>query len=363
MIGYPRNFWDSALPAVNPAIFSFGPTAAPAELSVALAVHSYSCRFHDCGLLSNPPKPKYCCLYCGLIRNAFSTKKVRSKVLVSLSSPLPSLVDCPLLCRMMGSLSNQDAAVSSSNDSDGNSSASAPTGGTDRTSLPDNIPPGWNVKITIHGATGLPPADINTLSCDPYVEASIRRHNLPQRHPEDSRPCLAFCAFAPADRSSTEPSYRTSAIPRSINPVWESSWLLGNCPGSGFQIKCRVMDEDPNVCVQLLYHTNSAVNLSSRPVQDSDDRLGNAYVDVKGPLQPTSSLHRQEYSILKRKGSWRAYGAKAVLQAFASSHHESRGRLCVSVEVLERTTARSGAKMFTIGPSEIRRFSTCRVES
>lgn len=177
-----------------------------------------------------------------------------SPALVSSDLVLPSLSDSfALLCRVMQISSHQHAVYSSSSDSYGNSTTDAPAGGTDRSSLPDNIPPGWNVKITFHGATGLPPADINTLSCDPYVEASIRRHTLPRRHPEDSRPSLWLCVCATADFRLTEPSYRTFPIPRSTNPVWESSWFLGNCPNSGFQIKCRVMDEDSNVCNQLWF--------------------------------------------------------------------------------------------------------------
>ena len=115
-----------------------------------------------------------------------------------------------------------------------------PAGGFDDTPLP-RIPPGYTLRFTFHKAENLPFADFNTLSSDPYILA-VLKSDVPTRHKQD--PDL---------------KWRTPTIHKNTNPEWNAEWIVTNVPKSGFDLKCRLYDEDPS---------------------DYDDRLGNAHVTV-----------------------------------------------------------------------------------
>jgi hypothetical protein len=194
---------------------------------------------------------------------------------------------------------------------EGNASSSddEPAGGFDATPVP-RAPPGWTVKITFHRATNLPMADINSMSSDPYVLAQINT-TLPMRHKED--PLLRM---------------RTPTVRRNTDPEWNFEWIVGNVPSSGFKLKARVYDEDPN---------------------DHDDRLGNVHVHVHNLDENWRGIHEQPYKIMKRSGSKRAYAMRAVAACMSKAKHLN-GDLYVSVELLGRTDIDNGGHVFTIGP-------------
>jgi hypothetical protein len=184
-----------------------------------------------------------------------------------------------------------------------------PPGGFDDTSLP-LAPPGYTLKFIFHRARNLPLADINTLSSDPYVIATLQT-DLPKRHKED--PDLKL---------------RTPTIHRNTEPEWNAEWVVANVPASGFFLKCRLYDEDP---------------------ADHDDRLGNVHVPVDGISDSWPGIKEQTYEIKKRMGSKRAYlirGCAAVL----SGNLKLSGEMTLSVENLGRTRDESGGKAYTVGP-------------
>jgi hypothetical protein len=184
-----------------------------------------------------------------------------------------------------------------------------PPGGFDDTSLP-NVPPGYTLKFTFHRARNLPFADINTLSSDPYVIATLQT-DLQKRHKED--PDL---------------KRRTPTIHRNTEPEWNTEWVVANVPASGFFLKCRLYDEDP---------------------ADHDDRLGNVHVPVDGISDSWPGIKEQTYEIKKRMGSKRAYlirGCAAIL----SGNLKMSGEMILSVENLGRTQDESGGKAYTVGP-------------
>lgn len=184
-----------------------------------------------------------------------------------------------------------------------------PAGGYDSTPIPYR-PGGYTVKITIHRATNLPMADINSLSSDPYVVAECKAEG-PMRHKEDPR--LLF---------------RTPTIRRNTDPEWNADWIVANAPKDGFKLKLRVYDEDP---------------------ANKDDRLGNVHIHVP-PLAGWGGLQQQRYHIEKKSGSKRAYMVRAVATCFRVAKH-MHGDIFVSMEVLEKT-AEDGqnGRMYTLGP-------------
>ena len=186
---------------------------------------------------------------------------------------------------------------------------SQPAGGYDDTSVPPK-PPGYTVKFTFHRATKLPMADINSMSSDPYVLATLYT-DLPTRHKQD--PAMQF---------------RTPTIRKNCDPEWNAEWIVANVPASGFELKARIYDEDP---------------------ADHDDRLGNVHVKVDSLGQNFQGIKEQSYKIKKRMGSKRAYLIRGCAAMFSRGTHMS-GTLVVSVEVLGKTDTDNGGRMWTIGP-------------
>jgi hypothetical protein len=202
-------------------------------------------------------------------------------------------------------------AEKSKEENAGNEKASNdnPPGGYDSTPIPYQ-PGGYTVKITIHRATNLPMADINSLSSDPYVLAECKTDG-PMRHKED--PPLQF---------------RTPTIRRNTDPEWNSVWIVANAPAGGFKLKLRVYDEDP---------------------ANKDDRLGNVHIHVPA-LQGWAGLQQQKYHVEKKSGSKRAYVVRAVATCFRVAKH-MHGDIFVSMEVLEKTPEDGqNGRMYTLGP-------------
>jgi len=209
---------------------------------------------------------------------------------------------------------NEKQSQSSDNKDDddkskGDKNEKKPPGGHDSTPIPQREP-GWTIKITFIRATNLPIADINSLSSDPFIVAEMRT-GLPQRHKQDP-PLL----------------YRTHTIRESLEPKWNSEWIVANIPSSGFQIKARLYDEDP---------------------ADHDDRLGNVHIHVNNLSEGWKGMHEQAYNIKKRMGSKRAYLVKGITTCFGKSQHMG-GQLFISIELLGRTEDKNGGRAYTIGP-------------
>ncbi|KAH8731343.1 hypothetical protein GQ44DRAFT_325124 [Phaeosphaeriaceae sp. PMI808] len=190
-----------------------------------------------------------------------------------------------------------------------NSKKKGPEGGFDDTPIP-RAPPGYIVKFTFHRANNLPLADINTLSADPFIMAELQT-SLPTRHHED--PPLIM---------------RTPTVRQNTNPVWDCEWIVANVPASGFNLKCRIYDEDP---------------------ADHDDRLGNVHVTIGSVNEQWAGIKDQTYPIRKRMVSKRAFLLRAIAVCFGKVEHMS-GTLTVSVEVLGRSQDENGGRAYTIGP-------------
>ena len=184
-----------------------------------------------------------------------------------------------------------------------------PAGGFDDTPIPRS-PAGFNVKFTFHRSLKLPIADINSMSSDPYVLATLST-SLQTRHKQD--PPMRF---------------RTPTIRRNCDPEWNSEWIVANVPANGFALKARIYDEDP---------------------ADKDDRLGNVHVRVDSLNENFEGIREQSYKIKKRMGSKRAYLIRGCAAMFNRGLHMS-GELVVSVEVLGKTDTDNGGRLWTVGP-------------
>jgi len=198
-----------------------------------------------------------------------------------------------------------------------NNEEKKPAGGFDSTPVPQ-ASTAYTVKFTIHRAAALPFADINTLSSDPYVLAELVTELKP-RHKQDPHML-----------------HRTRTIRRDVNPEWNEVWIVAGVPPTGFQLKCRLYDEDP---------------------ANHDDRLGNVTITVPSLGEGFEPIREQSYKVKKAKGSKRAYLVRGCAAAFNSNIPLS-GELVLSVEVLGRTKGNSEGRVWTVGPCDwIKHFS------
>ncbi|PGG96275.1 hypothetical protein AJ80_09851 [Polytolypa hystricis UAMH7299] len=179
-------------------------------------------------------------------------------------------------------------------------------GGFDATPIP-HAAPGFTLKFIVHRAANLPIGDLSSLSSDPFV-ALYLKVDLPRRHKQD--PDVVF---------------RTPTIRKSVNPVWDCEWVVANVPASGFQLKCRIYDEDP------INH---------------DDRLGNVRVDVEHLHDAWVGIKNQPFKIRRRMASKRSY----LLTALTASANTTP-LLFISIECLGKTLGTEGGQMYTVGPN------------
>lgn len=187
-----------------------------------------------------------------------------------------------------------------------------PSGGYDDTRVPR--PPsgfvGYTIKITLHKATDLAIGDAHAMSSDPYVLAQLNT-KMPSRHKED--PPLRW---------------RTPTVRKHTDPEWNEEWIVANIPSSGFTLKLRVYDEDP----------------------DSDDRLGKCHIDV-GPLTDQwPGISHETYRLALRDSSRRAVLIRGIATCFRMVDR-FRGDFTLSMELLGRTEDHGqGTLAYTIGP-------------
>lgn len=185
-----------------------------------------------------------------------------------------------------------------------------PPGGFDATPIP-KVDRGYTVKFIFHRASNLPIADLKVLSSDPYILAQLNV-DVPTRHKED--PPLRF---------------RTPTIHESTEPVWNEEWTVANVPASGFRLKLRIYDEDPN---------------------DSDDRLGNVSIVVDSIGEDWSGQKEQAHKIQPRSGSKRAYAIRGLAKCFGAKE-DFHGLMYVSIQVLGRTKEDGqNGRLYTAGP-------------
>jgi hypothetical protein len=184
-----------------------------------------------------------------------------------------------------------------------------PAGGYDDTPVP-KLRSGYTVKFTFHRAKNLPAADISTFSSDPYIMAQLYT-SVPPRHRED--PKLLF---------------RTPTIRRNCSPEWNSEWIVANIPPDGFKMKARLYDEDPG---------------------DHDDRLGNVHIMVNSMSDKWEGFRERSFGIEKRMGSKRAYLFRGCTVMFRRGVHMS-GEVIISAEVLGKSDASNGGRVYTVGP-------------
>jgi hypothetical protein len=182
-----------------------------------------------------------------------------------------------------------------------------PPGGHDDTPLHPSSEPTYTVKITFHRATNIPVADFGSASSDPYILAQINTDRK-TRHSDD--PHLR---------------YRSKTIHRSTEPEWNATWVVAGVPRSGFTLKARLYDEDPD---------------------DHDDRLGKVYLTTGEISEGWRGYRDQECKVKKTGAGFRAYSVRWC-SMIANPKKHSHAQLFVSIELLGKTKEEVG-KVYTV---------------
>ncbi|TDL22168.1 hypothetical protein BD410DRAFT_770703 [Rickenella mellea] len=168
----------------------------------------------------------------------------------------------------------------------------------------------YTVEITFNSAQNLPVGDIRTVSCDPYLKATIT-----------SPP--------PPNTSDAPLTWRTPTIHHTRDPTWNNKWIVSGVPASGFSLSIRVMDEDRS---------------------DRDDRLGKAYAHF-APLGAGFHEEEKAYKIQKRKGSFRPWIQTYLVAILPGQKVRKHNRVVVSVRVLGKAKDQNVKRIYTVGPS------------
>lgn len=240
----------------------------------------------------------------------------------------------------------------------------------------------YTVKIVFHRAYSLPIADLPSRSSDPFVSAEIRPASVPSPEPDTRSsfslsnlslsssprrrsftPDLAVPSSSPQranfPRELSPPSapsprrasfsrelsnsstsgtggrgfegagegdpplrFRTCTVQRSLNPEWESEWIVAGVPSDAV-IEARVYDEDS---------------------RKRDDLLGTAFIPLV--LGDHFSSEWVSYRLHKSGADPVALGIKAVVGAWDPDARQD-ATLAVSVRVLGRTKKNIG-RMYTV---------------
>lgn len=181
-----------------------------------------------------------------------------------------------------------------------------PPGGRDSTPIP-KAADGYTVRFTFHRAENLPISDIQSRSSDPFIHATLTA-DLPKRHKQDPDMVL-----------------RTPTIHKSVNPEWNTQWIVAGIPSTGFRLKCRLYDEDS---------------------ADHDDRLGNVTIYVH-QLKNWPGIREEVFGVKKRMASKRAYALRGCAAMLSRKVHMN-AQLYVSAELLGPSDEPHG-RMYTIG--------------
>ena len=181
-----------------------------------------------------------------------------------------------------------------------------PKGGHDPTPMPKTDGPTYTLEFTFHQALNLPISDIPAGTSDPYILAQLET-SLPSRHEQD--PKLRF---------------RTQTIHRTVEPKWESRWVVAGIPSSGFDLKVRIYDED---------------------VDDHDDKLGKVFIQ-SGRIDESFKIEKREYRVKKRGADLIAYGLRWGKTLICRNSH-THARLILSIKVVGKTEDEVG-KAYTM---------------
>ncbi|KAH9851614.1 hypothetical protein C2E23DRAFT_869285 [Lenzites betulinus] len=199
-------------------------------------------------------------------------------------------------------------------------------------------PARYTCEIVFNSAKNVPLADLNDLSSDPYILATLT-------------PSLPGASGPNSDSPPPESiSYRTPTVRRSLNPTFNTRWIVSGIPASGFVLTISLRDEDPG---------------------NHDDKLGKAVIRFPDPNRDHGEGERElkenwdsgerEYKIHKRHGNLRTRVGTYVAKLVTRGRVKHRVRVLVSVRVLGPAPHLEGddaERIYTVGPQVfVRHFS------
>ncbi|KAI0755325.1 hypothetical protein C8Q80DRAFT_1266795 [Daedaleopsis nitida] len=185
----------------------------------------------------------------------------------------------------------------------------------------------YTCEITFHRAVNVPVSDLNDLSCDPYLLATISRSNVSR--PDDSV------------------SFRTATARRTLNPDFNAKWIVSGIPASGFLLTIRLFDEDPG------NHDDKLGKAVLRFPDHQLDSQAEKADNVCGELKEGWDSGEREYKVHKRHGSTRTKAMTYIAKMTTRGSVRHRVRVFVSMRVLgpaPRAKGEDEDRIYTLGP-------------
>ena len=192
----------------------------------------------------------------------------------------------------------------------------------------------YTCEIVFHRATNVPVADLNDLSSDPYIHATLTPlHNVTgSSGPPGVQPL----------------SFRSQTVRKTLNPTFTNArWLVSGIPASGFLLTLWLMDEDPG---------------------NYDDKLGRAVIPFPGnegpALKEGFDTGEREYKIHKRHGGLRTRVSTYTAKMITRGRVRHQVRVYVSVRVLgpaPRLEGDDADRIYTLGPRAYISITTCHI--
>lgn len=213
--------------------------------------------------------------------------------------------------------------------------------------MPSTASTTYTVEIIFHSAKNLPISDLNDLSCDPYIHATLLVPSLKGRDKNNGEPLLTFrtptvrrsrhAEWCPAAGGSPHADQCTKGSESAGSPACLASgkWIVGGVPAEGFVLDMRVRDEDPG---------------------SHDDRLGRATAHFPdnsssyGRLKEGYEVKAEWYKIKRSRASPRVSALTFFAGALPGIKVNTHAEVCVSIRVLGETEKAEG-RVFTVGPS------------
>ena len=93
--------------------------------------------------------------------------------------------------------------------------------------MPPPSTPRYTCELIFHRATNIPIGDLNTLSSDPYLHATLSPIPPVTGSPE------------PPHSHKESISFRTATIRRTLDPVFDARWIVAGIPAFGFVLTLR----------------------------------------------------------------------------------------------------------------------------
>lgn len=190
-------------------------------------------------------------------------------------------------------------------------------------------------QITIHRATNVPISDPDVLSSDPYFLLTLLADPVG--------------LWETKEQSVT---FRTHTVRRTLNPTFDSEWIVSGIPSNGFTLRVELKDEDTRSADDKLGQATLHFPSSTYDTDDSDsdNDLYDPYRHHHTHHDDSWECYEKEFKIHRHRGSMKSKVSTFVSKLGTKDKADHRTRVWISVRNLGLVEDQGDKRLFTIGP-------------